>query len=53
MSKVYTVKIIVPSGSRPLPFLKWLGKLLKDHRMEVTEVCDEDGTGYAIEKSDE
>lgn len=45
--KIYRVEIAVPSGSRVVPFFKWLQKLLGDHRMEVRRV-EEPETGEYI-----
>lgn len=41
MPKPMTVKMMVPSGSRPSAMLDWLNKLLEPHRMSVSTVTDE------------
>lgn len=41
MSKIFLVKVEVPSGSRPEPYKAWLNKQLNPHRMQVLEVQEQ------------
>lgn len=38
MPKKMTVKMEVPSGSRPPALLLWLNKLLAEHGMKITHI---------------
>lgn len=53
MSKIFNVKLSVPSGSRPSAFVAWLNKLLAPHNMTCDEVVDSQfPTAVALRSTD-
>lgn len=52
MPKFLTVKMIVPSGSRPSAMLDWLNRQLAPHNMTVTTVVDDAELDRATEGGD-